>query len=184
MTEWRGIRNTEVSNTGLVRSWKQPGPGWRKRAEPLLLTPAKNARGKGYLVVSISYVNGIKQQQKYVHLLVLEAFTGSSPEGTEGCHDNGNSIDNRIENLRWDYHSGNMQDAVSHDTITHGIDQHSSKMTDTMVLCVRERYAAGGVTQVELAAEFNMRQSSMRKILIGETWARVGGPLAKKMEDK
>lgn len=47
-----------------------------------------------------------------IHRLVLLAFVGPCPEGTEACHENGDGSDNRLENLRWDTHAANVQDAV------------------------------------------------------------------------
>lgn len=49
-----------------------------------------------------------------VHLLVLEAFVGPCPPGLEGCHTNGDGLDNKLTNLRWDTHAANMQDRLRH----------------------------------------------------------------------
>ena len=49
-----------------------------------------------------------------VHRLILTTFVGEPPEGTEGCHNNGNPADNRLENLRWDTKKANAQDTVKH----------------------------------------------------------------------
>jgi NUMOD4 motif/HNH endonuclease len=51
-----------------------------------------------------------------VHRLVLLAFRGSCQPGQEGCHNNGDASDNRLENLRWDTHSENMYDRGRHGT--------------------------------------------------------------------
>jgi hypothetical protein len=47
---------------------------------------------------------------QFVHRLVLLAFVGPPPEGTEGCHEHNDAIDNRLVNLRWDTHSNNLLD--------------------------------------------------------------------------
>jgi len=49
---------------------------------------------------------------RYVHHLVLEAFVGLRPEGTEACHANDIPNDNRLVNLRWDTKSANVQDQI------------------------------------------------------------------------
>ena len=48
------------------------------------------------------------------HRAVLETFVGPCPPGMEGCHNNGNPADNRLENLRWDTRQNNMIDKVNH----------------------------------------------------------------------
>jgi len=50
--------------------------------------------------------------RRYIHHLVLEAFVGPRPPGTECCHRNDIKTDNRLENLRWDTSSANMYDRV------------------------------------------------------------------------
>ncbi|AXF51648.1 HNH endonuclease [Mycobacterium phage Constella] len=49
-----------------------------------------------------------------VHRLVLEAFVGPPPEGMVACHNNGDALDNRVENLRWDTQAENNRDIVRH----------------------------------------------------------------------
>jgi hypothetical protein len=34
----------------------------------------------------------------------------------EGCHGDGDPANNRLSNLRWDTHSGNVQDSLAHRT--------------------------------------------------------------------
>lgn len=47
-----------------------------------------------------------------VHVLVLEAFVGSRPEGMVARHWNDNPVDNRVENLLWGTYSDNLNDCV------------------------------------------------------------------------
>lgn len=72
------------------------------------LTVAKN----GYRVLPLSNEHGPKLF--YVHRLVLSAFRGECPEGFEACHNDGNPLNNVLENLRWGTPSSNQQDAVRH----------------------------------------------------------------------
>ena len=53
---------------------------------------------------------------KLVHRLVLEAFVGPCPDKKECCHNNGNSLDNRLTNLRWDTRRANCLDSALHGT--------------------------------------------------------------------
>ena len=67
-------------------------------------------KNTGYYVVALSKDG--KPRNWYVHRLVLMAFVGLPQDGQEACHENDIRTDNRLENLRWDSHSGNMLDAV------------------------------------------------------------------------
>jgi hypothetical protein len=51
-----------------------------------------------------------------VHRLVLEAFVGPCPEGMVGCHNDGDPLNNRLDNLRWDTPSNNERDKWVHGT--------------------------------------------------------------------
>lgn len=90
---WRstGVTGYEVSNAGRVR-----GP------RGILRPFAGDARG--HLKVDLC------GRRVFVHRLVLDAFVGPCPDGMEGCHNNGNPADNRVENLRWDTRSANVID--------------------------------------------------------------------------
>jgi hypothetical protein len=68
----------------------------------------------GYLYVNLKRVGS--QSQRAVHRLVLEAFVGPCPPGMEGCHNDGDQLNNRLDNLRWDTPSNNKLDSVRHGT--------------------------------------------------------------------
>lgn len=73
-----------------------------------------------------------------VHRIVLETFVGPCPDGMEGCHNDGNPINNRVDNLRWDTRASNRADMLVHGTTTKppthwGEDHHNAKMTDAEV---------------------------------------------------
>lgn len=51
-----------------------------------------------------------KTVTRYVHRLVLTTFVGPCPDGMEGCHNDGDKLNNCSSNLRWDTHQANMDD--------------------------------------------------------------------------
>jgi uncharacterized protein YjcR len=51
-----------------------------------------------------------------------------------------------------------------------------AKLTAAQVLEIRERYAAGGIDQTALAAEYGVEQTAISALLRRETWTHVGGP--------
>ena len=66
-----------------------------------------------YWVVTLTDNDGMKSLQ-YIHRLVRLAFRGPAPKGHEGCHYDGDSLNNRLDNLRWDTRAGNVQDTIRH----------------------------------------------------------------------
>jgi hypothetical protein len=103
----------EVSDLGRVRSLnrviqRRDGTPYPVRGQ-MMRTHLKD----GYPAVSL---NGGKRRGVRIHVLVLEAFAGPRPEGMEACHNNGNSTDCRLTNLRWDTVSENRRDLIRHGT--------------------------------------------------------------------
>lgn len=74
----------------------------------------------GYYRVHLG-ING-KKYNYSVHRMVLMAFIGMPPENYHGCHNNGISTDNRIENLRWGSMLENARDRVKHGSYKRGKD--------------------------------------------------------------
>ncbi len=68
-----------------------------------------------------------------VHKIVLEAFVGKNPPGTECCHNDGNSGNNRLDNLRWGTHLENMEDQRRHGTRAWGQKHPRAKLNDQQV---------------------------------------------------
>lgn len=54
--------------------------------------------------------------KRTVHSLVALAFIGPRPHGYEVCHNNGNPLDNRVDNLRYGTSADNKLDQVRHGT--------------------------------------------------------------------
>lgn len=104
---WRSVVNYEgiyeVSDQGQVR----------RVADLVLMTQRINWRWPRWFVRLTK--DGVRSVQS-VHVLVAEAFLGPRPEGHEVCHNDGDRDNNCLTNLRYDTHSGNMLDAVSHGT--------------------------------------------------------------------
>jgi hypothetical protein len=93
----RSLDRTVVTATGVVRNYKGK-----------ILNPQPAGRKEKRLKVTIS-IDGYQSPQ-YIHLLVLGAFVGPRPDGTEACHNNCNPCDNRHVNLRWDTRASNQND--------------------------------------------------------------------------
>lgn len=83
----------------------------RRRNGQILRQFTQNAR---YLVVSLRRDG--RKHDFLVHRVVLAAFAGPCPPGMECCHNDGNRMNNRVENLRWDTRKANHFDKRAHGT--------------------------------------------------------------------
>ena len=100
----------EVSDLGRVRSVTRTVRTSRgvRTYQGRILKRWVNARG--YASVTLAKRGECKDW--FVHRLVLQAFVGEAPAGTECCHGNDIRDDNRLVNLRWDTHLANVREAV------------------------------------------------------------------------
>jgi hypothetical protein len=57
-----------------------------------------------------------------------------------------------------------------------GEDVYLSKLKELQVLEIRNRYFEGNITQLDLAKEYNVKESTINDIMSGRTWKHVGGP--------
>ena len=100
--EWKNIEKTNysVSNLGFVKN-------------NLTNKILKNSKDKnGYAVVNIYFLN--RQQKKYVHRLVADAFLENKENKPQVAHIDGNGMNASVENLRWSTQSENEKDKIVH----------------------------------------------------------------------
>lgn len=92
---------------------------------------------EGYRRVTLSREG--KPKSLLVHRLVALAFLGEPPEPGMGvCHNDGNTSNNVLDNLRWDTHPGNMADKK-----IHGTARGRDILDADRVRAIRARYDAG-----------------------------------------
>lgn len=85
----------------------------RKRAAPIRRKPGRVGKKRNRLTVGFCRPN-FKLKTRPLPHLILEAFVGPRPPGLEACHNDGNPLNNRLGNLRWDTHESNMEDLRRH----------------------------------------------------------------------
>jgi hypothetical protein len=164
MTEsWRPIPGYEgayeASDLGNIRSLNRitdRGRRWRGK----VMTPT--AMQNGYLIVTL-WRDG-KQRTRLVHRLVLMAFEGAPPHGTEGLHADADRANNALTNLSWGSHSENQYDQVRHGT-------HANYAAGPRTVTVSEVRAGSTEQPVEIhLAEYPGRpykpSKSMRRVLV------------------
>jgi hypothetical protein len=147
----------EVSTHGRVRRL----PGKNSLGRPLAGRMCSLSRlPRGHAFVSMTSESG-EHKAVYVHRAVLETFVGPPPEGKPfALHNNGNSRDNRLENLRWGDNRDNSQDKWAHGT------QSGAKLTEEQVLAIRVDQRSA----YKIAADYGVGQTTVLNIKNGLTW--------------
>jgi hypothetical protein len=115
-----GYPDYEISNLGRVKSlarlvWRGP-VGYCLKGE-IIRKPTVD--GQGYPMVTL----GTPKRSCYIHALVAAAFMGSTPEGMEIRHDDGNRENPRLDNLLFGTRSQNIMDAYRHGTRNFAFDR-------------------------------------------------------------
>lgn len=165
---WRAIPDNEgyeVSSLGRVRSLDRTLDDGRKRSGKVLKAWAA---GAGYQYVSIG-----SKVKIGVHRLVALAFHGSPSHGrNEAAHLNGQSSDNRAENIVWASRSENEQHKRAHGTYARPVNYYKPGQKKRGPKSSRHPHAdqiadmrAGGMTIAKLALEFGMSKSGMFEVL-------------------
>lgn len=91
--------------------------------------------GHGYRMVKLTNSNG--HHALTVHRLICRAFHGPPPSGMhQVAHNDGNSRNNRADNLRWATHYENMMDKYIHGTAGIGEKNGRAKLSQSDVLSI------------------------------------------------
>ena len=163
----------EASSLGEIRSLKRNNfSGVCARKRPLLMRP--RASNAGYLRVTLTKDGSASTYS--VHRLVLIAFRGSAPEGHEGCHLDGNQLNNAIDNLQWGTKAENIRQRTEHGRLPRGEESRVSKLSDESVRSIRKRYQRDGYSSSNaraLASEFHVSKSLILQIVAGSIWKHV-----------
>lgn len=163
---WKAIpdcRYYEASNLGQIRSvdhWITDKLGKRRFLRGRIL---KHGIGKKSPYHRVAVGLGT---QRLVHLLVLLAFVGKPPKWKQGCHNNGNLHDNRLENLRYDTAVNNHADRVKHGTMLRGARNPGAKLTPEQVADIR----SSSLPPYQLAKKYSVSKQTINNILYEKTW--------------
>lgn len=177
---WRAVPGYEgryeVSDLGRVRSLDRTvelirlGKTTTRRRKGVVLSPGLTP--EGYLLVVLHRDDGGSTRR--VHRLVLEAFVGPAPSGTQALHGDGDEGNCRLSNLRWGTPKENSADAIRHGTQTRmpGEKHHQAKLTDGLVRLIRRalEYRVPGTV---IARGVGVSPSTVSLIRRGKNWTHV-----------
>ena len=179
--QWRPVLGFEdyyeVSDQGRVRSLARlcnAGGGRTRKVAPRVLKPQHDGRSRGGIGahVKVSLAVDAIVTQRQVHILVLEAFVGLRPQGTETRHLNGIPDDNRLVNLRWGTPTENRADTLLHGTLRRGTGKPNAKLTDASVKDIRAARATGAAINA-LARQYGVNRTTIQQLFDGRTWNHV-----------
>lgn len=170
---WKAIpdfEGYEVSDRGRVRSFLyQKGQRTVIMSEPQkILKP--NILRNGYHQVTLRKNN--KPQCFKVHKLVLIVFQTPRPFGLQACHNDGDTSNNHIVNLRWDTCKNNHADRRAHGTDPVGERSNSAKLTEIKVKEIRNLFCAG-YRNKDLAKMYGVEKSTITSLVNRKTWVHV-----------
>jgi hypothetical protein len=114
---------------------------------------------KGYKRVCLW--DGKKPNTRFVHTLVLEAFFGLRPKGTQCGHLDGDPANNHISNLKWVTPKENGEHRIAH-----GKSRTDIKINNAIVRKIRSKELAH-LNSFEVAAKFGIAASYVRAIRNG-----------------
>ena len=169
-----GFDGYDVSDLGRVRSYRarekgRGGATWHVADEPQrILSPG--ADGGGYLLVTLAGPGG-KQMTRNIAPLVLLAFVGPRPKDQDVCHTDGNKLNNRLDNLRYDTRAGNAADKTGQ--------AHNVTLTTEQVVAIREERATGKPLR-QVARESGIPRRLVARVCWGQCYQDVGGPITQK----
>lgn len=145
-----------VSNFGRMRSAKRPG----SRGGALKATLG----GPDFRRRCRLYFSDGRAETKTVSRIVLESFVGPCPEGMECCHNNGDRLDDRLENLRWGTRKENMGDRRRHG-------RYATKLTLEDARKIKSLLRTTNMGARRLARMFGVSPGAIWGIASGKTWS-------------
>lgn len=182
--EWRdipGFPGYQVSSLGRVVSY------WRRGGLPVIRPNCprflKGGLHQGYRHVTLC--RGRERWKTAVHRIVALVFLGERPPDCNTNHKDANKLNNRPENLEYVTPAENIRHAASlglmpsgarngrhtkPETTIRGEAHYKTKFTLEDVEDIRRRYAEGGVTFKQLAAERNVGLTTIHAIVRRQNW--------------
>jgi len=126
----------------------------------------------GYYAVNLVDKENGKRKQFRVHRLVLLAFKGAPPEGMVACHNDGDTSNNKLSNLRWDTQQGNQRDRIRHGTSPRGTQRGYSKLSRKQVIKIKKSLLKDNSSENarRLAKKYNVPETTIKNIRWGNSW--------------
>ena len=158
----------QVSDLGRVKSlarWREDGLQFRQ--ERIL---------KGYVerYPKMELTKDGVKKKWYVHQLVAITFIGDyRDDGLQVAHNDGDKLNNRLDNLRWSTPKDNIADKVKHGTANQGERHGRSRFTEKDIRAMRMLRDELGMTITYIADLYKTTTSHAAGIVNRKKWAHI-----------
>jgi hypothetical protein len=138
-----------------------------------ILRPGLSGRKRNYLFVMCG-----RNNPRYIHALVCEAWHGPRPEGMQVAHGDGDFLNNTPSNLRWATPRQNTQDRVAHGTHNirgdfRGERNGRAKLSLAQASEIKKITKSGSETISALARKYQVSRYTIQGIRDGITWKEI-----------
>lgn len=174
----RGYRFASIANTPEL-FWAKVRRGGYGECWPWL--GASDAQGYGYFWAGAEYdADGRKHVQwEKAHRRAYALANDGVSRDLDVCHCCDNPTCCNPSHLflgtRADNNADKDRKGRGNYHVRKGAGNANAKLLEADVLAIRARYAAGGVSQQELAEQFGVRQAHVSRIVIGKSWVEISG---------
>lgn len=155
---------------GNIWSARTRGPGNKNRMSSELKKLKPSRDSYDYFVVTLY---GDKKHVRNIHQLILETFVGPRPEGLETCHNDGNPLNNKLDNLRWDTRLSNRKDMIKHGGSTRGERHPNVKLTELEVMEIKKLLEKEQMTHNQIGKMFGVHRNTITTINTGKRWGHI-----------
>lgn len=156
----------DVSDWGRIRTWRSFGRG--RLTEPKVMSLLRHRSGYAYVNLQRAPI----KKAGFIHRLVLEAFVGPCPAGMEACHADGDRMNSRLDNLRWDTREANAADRIRHGRAPRGTKVNLARLNDDQVADVLARLKTRE-SLASIAKSYGVGESTISAVAHGRTWLHV-----------
>lgn len=109
-----------------------------------------------------------------VHRLVAMAFYGMPTAGLQCCHNDGDRLNNRPSNLRWDTIESNHADKNQHGTARAGESHPRAVLTEEKVKRIAALFRLG-MSAKEISRKLHLSYTTVGRVTRGESWTEASG---------
>jgi HNH endonuclease len=182
--DFMGREGYQVGSDGSIWTCRSRVCIGRHKGSKAILTdkwsPMKLGNVKGYRTVELgASLDGSNKPCNFrVHRLVLLAFVGPPPEGTEACHDpDPTRSNNRLENLRWATHIENQKDMVKSGRSAVGERNSGAKITREVAEGILKAWQERKKNKRGIGRMFGVSEHVAGRIIRGQNWKHLSGEI-------